>query len=203
MHETSLSLLARIRDDPSQQAWDRIHRLYEPLIRSWLVRYQLQGTDADDVTQEVLIAVSKDIPGFEHNGRTGAFRAWLRGILVNRLREFWRSRSRKVTAGGDSSMQVQIDQLADPKSELSQIWNQEHDQHVLRGLLLVVREEFQATTWKAFEMSTIEGMKAKDVAEKLEISRNAVFVAKSRVLARLRTEAEGIVDAGDNFFASL
>ena len=82
MNETSLSLLQQMRQCPEKEAWERLHRLYEPLIRKWLMRYELQSNDADDVTQEVLLAISKDIEAFDHNGREGAFLAWMKGILV-------------------------------------------------------------------------------------------------------------------------
>ncbi|MEP3477793.1 MAG: sigma-70 family RNA polymerase sigma factor [Fuerstiella sp.] len=195
MNETSLSLLQQMRDSPEQEAWNRLHRLYEPLIRKWLVRYDLQPNDADDVTQEVLLAVSRDIGNFDHNGRTGAFRAWMKMILVNRLRKFWHSRDRRPTAGGGSDMQRRLAELDDPASQATLIWNQEHDQHVLSQVMKIVEARVEPTQWAAFQMTAFDGVKPQAAAEKLGISLNAVLIAKSRVLSRLRQEARGLVES--------
>lgn len=175
-----------------------MHRIYAPLIRKWLIKYELQASDADDVAQDVLLAVSKDIESFDHNGRDGAFRAWMKGILVNRLRNFWRSRDRRPEASGGSDMDRRLSELDDPASQITAIWNREHDQHVLSELLSIVEPQFESTTWAAFRKVTFEGRKPTVVAKELGISLNAVFIAKSRVLSRLRQEAEGLVDDSQN-----
>ncbi|MEO1529045.1 MAG: sigma-70 family RNA polymerase sigma factor, partial [Planctomycetota bacterium] len=199
MNETSLSLLQQMRESPVQEAWDRLHALYEPLIRKWLVRYELQASDADDVAQEVLMAISQGVASFEHNGRQGAFRAWIKGVLVNRLRKFWHSRDRRPVASGGSDMNRRLAELDDPMSQISRIWNEEHDQHVLAQLITSVEPQFQPNTWAAFRMTALQGIKPGQAAEKLGLSLNAVLIAKSRVLGRLRQEADGMVDSTSKF----
>ena len=93
--DTSTSLLDRLCDGPDPTGWGELVHLYTPLIRTWLGRHFLQAADADDLTQQVLTVVVSKLPSFRHNGRTGAFRAWLRGITVNTLRSFRRSRPRQ------------------------------------------------------------------------------------------------------------
>lgn len=200
MNETSLSLLQQISCSPEKESWNRLHTLYEPLIRKWLIRYDLQASDADDMTQEVLLAVSKDITSFEHSGRPGAFRAWMKGILVNRLRKFWHSRDRQPVAHGGSDMNKRLAELDDPASQMTLIWNQEHDQHVLADLMANAETRFERSTWAAFRMTAIEGIKPKVAAEKLGLSLNAVLIAKSRVLSRLRQEASGVVESSSRIF---
>lgn len=195
MNETSLSLLQQVRQSQEEEAWGRLHRIYEPLIRGWLLRYELQASDADDLAQEVLLAVSKDIANFEHNGRTGAFRAWMKGILVNRLRKFWSSRDRRPQASGGSDMVRRLAELDDPSSQITLIWNEEHDQHVLAQLLQILKPRFEPNTWAAFRLTAVEGVKPQETAERLGISLNAVLIAKSRVLSRLRQEASGLVES--------
>ena len=73
MQQTSLSLLARVQQSPQADSWHDLVQLYTPLIRSWLIHYQVQDADADDLTQEVLTTVSQEIARFDHNHRTGAF----------------------------------------------------------------------------------------------------------------------------------
>src|SRR5712671_6910487 len=88
---TSPSLLDQARGRHAD-AWDRLVSLYTPLLDAWLTAAGLQPADREDLTQRVLEILVRQLPDFEHNGRPGAFRAWLRGITVNLLREFWRAR---------------------------------------------------------------------------------------------------------------
>ena len=201
MQETSLSLLARLRQSADTESWNRLVALYAPLLRAWARRYDVQESDADDLVQEVLLAVATDLKSFDHSGQPGAFRSWLRMILVNRLRNFWRARGRRPQARGDSDIERRLGELADPVSQLSQMWNREHDQYVARHLLARVEPHFEAKTWRAFCRVALEGASADAVAKELDISLNAVFIAKSRVLRRLREESAGLVASPSSFFA--
>lgn len=192
---TSLTLLARLQADDGSDAWQRLFDLYQPLLIGWLKKYDVQSTDAEDLAQEVLLAVSKSLPSYKHNGRAGAFRAWLRTILVNRLRNFWRSRDRNPRPLAGSSIEQRLAQLEDPASAMSQLWNQQHDRHVLKRLLEIARGEFSSQTWNIFTRVAIRGEKADLVARETGVSLNAVFIAKSRVLSKLRAESAGLVDS--------
>lgn len=194
MSATSATLLARLRDRADTEAWRRLVDLYTPLLSGWLRRHALQASDADDLVQEVLAAVVRELPHFEHSGQVGAFRHWLRTILVNRLREFWRANRIRPAAAGGSDFAQMLDQLADPDSGLSQLWDQEHDQHIARRLLAMIEPQFAPTTWQAFRRVVLDGAKPDAVAAELGLSVNAVFIAKSRVLQRLRQEARDLLD---------
>lgn len=200
MQETSLSLLDRLRTSPENEGWNRLENLYAPLIRVWLRRYDVQNSDAQDLIQEVLFSVSRDLRSFDHPGKPGAFRGWLKAIMINRLRKFWRSRDRHPQAHGDSDIDARLSQLDDPTSELSHIWNLEHDQYVLRQLLALAEPHFEPTTWKAFCRVALEGETAEAVAREMGISKNAVIVAKCRVLNKLRQEAAGLIDSSAHIF---
>ena len=188
--DTSLSLLDQVRKAPgphAEKAWERLVPIYQFLLQKWLRAAGLQQTDRDDLSQRVLEVLVRRLPAFKHNGRHGAFRAWLRGITVNFLREFWR---KKPTPESSSV----LDQLVDPHSDLSKLWDEQHDRHVLHSLLELVEMEFTDTTWRAFRRLVLDGIPARTVAAELEITVNAVLIAKSRVLARLRQEAGGWLD---------
>jgi len=185
--ETSLSLLEQVREVPgpdAEEAWERLVPIYETLLQKWLRAAGLQQADRDDLSQRVMEVLVCRLPQFEHNGRPGAFRAWLRGITVNFLREFWR---KKPTPESSSV----LDQLVDPHSDLSKLWDQQHDRHVLRSLLDLVQMEFTDSTWRAFRRLVLDGVPTRTVAAELQITVNAVLLAKSRVLGRLRQEAGG------------
>jgi RNA polymerase sigma-70 factor (ECF subfamily) len=194
MNETSLSLLDRIRETSDAESWDRLVALYTPLLKRWLRRYEVQDADADDIVQEVLAALLNELPKFQHNEQAGAFRSWLRKILVNRVRRFWRSRDRQPVATGTSSIDEMLNQLQDEASEVSQIWNRDHDDHVLKRLMRGVQPQFAAQTWQAFYRQVIDRQMADAVAHDLGMSLSSVYMAKSRVLRALRRESEGLVD---------
>jgi RNA polymerase sigma factor (sigma-70 family) len=183
---TSASLLEEARDGRAG-AWEQLVALYTPLVQSWLASAGLQSADRDDLTQRVLVILVRQLPSFEHRGQPGGFRAWLRGVTTNLLREFWRQRP-------SPAADAVLAQLADPSAGLSAIWDAQHDRHVLHGLMQQVQPEFTAPTWQAFRRIAIDGASAQTVAAELGLSANAVLIAKSRVLARLRQAAAGLID---------
>lgn len=194
MQETSLSLLDRIRETSDPQLWERLVGLYAPLLKRWVLWYEVQDSDADDIVQDVLAAVVRDLPEFQHSKRAGAFRSWLRAILVNRVRDFWRSRKYRPIATGTSSIEEKLSQLQDETSEMSRIWDREHDQFVLKRLTKVVQCQFAPKTWQAFQRQVLECQDPQTVADQLGMSMSGVYTAKYRVLSALRRESEGLID---------
>ena len=191
---TSKSLLAKASDRSDQAAWRRLTELYSPLVQKWVRPHVAQRADAEDVVQEVLTTLVRELSGFDHNQRPGAFRAWLRTITVHRLRAYWDRRDARPPAAGGQDQDEALAQLADPTSTLSQAWDDEHDRHVTKTLLQSIRLEFQPATWQAFERQVQHGHTASQVAAELGLSANAVLIAKSRVLKRLREKAAGLVE---------
>jgi RNA polymerase sigma factor (sigma-70 family) len=193
MVDTSQSLLLRAgTGDPG--AWERLDTLYRPLVRGWLARHNVPPQEADDLTQDVLFTVARGIEGFRHAGPAGSFRGWLRTIAVNRAREYWRAgRLRTAAAGGDAFRQA-LEELADPASIASSAWERQHDESVVRRLLDLLAEEFEPQTMRAFRLVTFDGRSGSEAAAELGISAAAVYMAKSRVLNRLRAEAAGLLD---------
>jgi len=187
MAETSLTLLERLQRDPDPASWQRLVDIYGPLIARWLSRSPLQKADHEDLTQEVLKVVVQKLPDFQRR-REGSFRAWLRGVTANCMREFWRSSKYRPVATGDSDFLQKLQELEDPKSQLAQAWNTEHDRHVVRRLLELIAPQFEPTTLQAFRRVVWDGQKSAQVAAELGISVNAVFLAKSKVLRALRQE---------------
>jgi RNA polymerase sigma-70 factor (ECF subfamily) len=184
---TPPSLLHRLREAaPDADAWRQFDALYRPLLAAWLRRYALQPHDADDIVQEILQAVAAELPQFHYDATRGHFRSWLRQVMVNRLREFWRAQKRDR-----AFVQALVDQLEDPASDLSRLWDREHDQHVLQGLLRQLEPDFAPLTWQAFQR-LMAGDEPRAVAAALGLSVNAVFLAKSRILKRLRDAAEDL-----------
>ena len=185
-----MTLLDRLRSRPDQTAWHRLVALYTPLIRDTIARFGVQATDADDLTQEVFVALTSSLATFEHNGRTGAFRKWLRTIVVHRVRTYWDSRKRQPV--GDAGRW--LDELEDPSSDRCRQWDLEHDAFVLRRLLDLLKVEFTASTWEAFSRQVFDRVEPSVVADELGLTINAVRIAKWRVLRKIRQEAGGLID---------
>jgi RNA polymerase sigma-70 factor, ECF subfamily len=191
--DTSVSLLERLAGSPSDEDWRRLLDLYQPLLRAWMGRAGVDATDVDDLTQEVLLVVFREVGGFERR-RTGAFRSWLRTILVHRVRDHFRAANYRPTATGDSDFLRRLDELESPESALSRLWDRAHDEHVAASLLRRVQGDFAPATWQAFVRHILEGEPAPQVAEELGLSLNSVLLAKSRVLKRVRHELAGLVE---------
>lgn len=195
MSETSLSLLDRLRDAPAEEDWRLLVDIYTPLIRKWLGQFaSLPAADADDVTQEVLAVLVQKVGGFLHSQRRGAFRHWLRAIAANCLKDHWRRKRRAPVTPEDTQDLAALEQLADPASALSRLWDEEHDRHILRSLLAEIRPDFAPTTWSAFEQLVLQNQSPQQVAANLGISVNSVFIAKSRILAKLRQIGGGLLE---------
>ena len=193
MNETHPSLLCRAVSGEAA-AWERIVNLYQPMIHAWLRRLSVPPQEAADLAQEVMAVVVKELPGFAHAGHPGSFRGWLRTITVNRARAFLRGgRLREQAVGGDSVFQM-LDQLTDPNSTRTQEWNAEHDAHVVRRSLALVETDFEPTTVRIFHRLVLDEARPADVAAELGMPVAAVYGAKSRVLQRIRREAEGLLN---------
>ncbi len=154
---TSLSLLERLRErDESvnrQTDWRRFFDIYEPLLRSWARRKGMEPADADDLVQSVLTVVVRRLADFQHNGRLGAFRNWLKTITFHCVQEFWRARAGSPAGVGGSDVQMLLAELQDPNSPTSRMWDEEHDRHVMQALLQQLRDTFDAVHGKHLSSS--------------------------------------------------
>jgi RNA polymerase sigma-70 factor, ECF subfamily len=190
---TSLSLLDRLKlARPEASDWTRLQEIYLPLIQRWLGRVPGLWEEAADLAQEVLIVVFREVPRFDRR-REGSFRAWLRQVTVNKIRNYRRQRRRRPATGLDATDGF-LDRLSDPSDDLALEWDREHDRHVVEALMAVVQSGFSSKTWEAFRRFGVEGVPAGLVAAELGLSENAVLLAKSRVLKRLRKEAGDLLE---------
>jgi RNA polymerase sigma-70 factor (ECF subfamily) len=195
VNPTSVSLLDRLKAaGPDDADWLRFQDIYLPLLRQWLGRVPGLGDEASDLAQEVFLVVVRELPRFQRR-REGSFRAWLRQVTVNKVWSQRKRRRRQADAGREPDATDQyFEQLADPRGDLAQEWDRDHDQHVFQELLAIVQPDFSPTVWEAFCRFARQGHPAAQVAEELGLSVNAVLQAKSRILRRLRQEAGNLLD---------
>jgi RNA polymerase sigma-70 factor (ECF subfamily) len=194
MNTTSLGLLERLKHaTPDALEWRRLRDIYSPMIRHWLSRLPNLQHEVDDLTQEVLVVLFRELPSFQRR-RDGSFRAWLRQITVNRMWAFSRARRQQPLARGGPETDQLLAQLADPTSDLARQWDRDHDKHVFEKLLAMVEGDFEPSTWQAFTRFAVEGRPAAQVAGELGVTESAVVQAKFRILKRLREEAGELLD---------
>jgi RNA polymerase sigma-70 factor (ECF subfamily) len=181
---TSRSLLVRVGLAGDRDAWRHLEAVYGSLLRRWLGRNSMPVQDVEDVSQNVFVVVVRRIPEFVHNGRKGAFRTWLRQILGMELRKFHHNclAARKMSYFEPT----ELDQYENPNTELSREWDRVFDAHVLSVASTMVRSEVEASSWRAFELNALENRPTAEVASALGMSENAVRLARSRILRRLR-----------------
>jgi RNA polymerase sigma-70 factor (ECF subfamily) len=149
--------------------------LYSPMIRAWLGRYGLPESDVDDISQTVLSSVVANLHQFRHNGRVGAFRNWLRTITVNSLRQKLRLERKRMDSLGRRELLAGLNELEDPESDLSQVWDRAHDAHLLRTLMTLAEPEFEAKTWQAFRLQVFEEAQPRLVAAQLGMTVNTTL----------------------------
>jgi RNA polymerase sigma-70 factor, ECF subfamily len=180
---TSVTLLERVRDR-DEVAWRRLLFLYGPLIARWCSHWGVRDQDADDIQQEVFLAVAAGVDAFRRDRPGDTFRGWLRGITRNKLLDRYRRRSGPEAQGGTES-HLLLQQVPEP--ELPD--DAETDvQGLYHRALELVRVEFESRTWEAFWRAAVDGHAPADIAADLGVTAAAVRKAKSRVLHRLRQE---------------
>jgi RNA polymerase sigma-70 factor (ECF subfamily) len=190
---TSSSLLSRAKAADAQ-AWERLSRLYGPLVYRWARQAGMQPNDAADIVQEVFETLSRRLEAFRNRNSSDSFRGWLWTITRNKIRDFFRRLKGRDQAAGGTDAKQRLNQLPDrPAALTSEQGSCEASQLRSRALELV-RGDFEPQTWRAFWRVVIDGDAPADVADDLGLSVWAVYKARSRVLQRLREELEGLVD---------
>lgn len=182
--ETQKTLIHRIRDTGDASAWNEFFELYQPLLFNFFLSRGLDHDDAGDVSQTVLQRISKAAPGFQYDPGKGKFRSWLFHIARNELNRFFakNARSRESTtsngelpAGG-----------GEVSPELEAAWIDEYRHRIFTWACRQVKPTVSESAWQAFWKTAIDGESAEAVAESLDLKLGSVYVAKSRVIKRLR-----------------
>jgi RNA polymerase sigma-70 factor (ECF subfamily) len=186
--QTRPSLLVRIRDARDAQAWSQFVDLYAPLVYGFARKQGLQDADAADLSQDVLRSVAGAARGLEYDPTRGSFRGWLFTIVRNKLRNFRAAEVRQERGSGGSDARALLEEQPDRGDVREDRWDQEYEQRLFRWAAEQVRGGFQPASWQAFWQTAVEGKSPQAVGEQLGMSVGAVYIAKSRVLARLREE---------------
>ena len=186
---TRPSLLFRIRDSQDTLAWIEFTGIYGPLIYAFGRKHGLQDADAADLTQEVFRAVARAVGQFQYDADRGGFRRWLFTVTRNELRDALAHGKRHSAGSGDTGVKQLIERQPAPFDEEA-LWEEEYQRRRLDWAAQQVCGMVEESTWQAFWQTAVEGKPAEEVARALKMSVGAVYIAKSRVIARLRKQIE-------------
>jgi RNA polymerase sigma-70 factor (ECF subfamily) len=187
---TRASLLVRIRDPHDEGAWAEFVGIYEPVLYRVARQRGFQDADARELTQEVFIAVASAIDRWQLDPNRGRFRTWLFRIARNLSINLLVSRRRHPQGTGSTDIQALLDQQPGPPAEDSNLFDAEYKRELFGRAASRVRDQFREATWQAFWRTSVEAEEVPVVARALGMSAGAVYIARSRVMARLREEVE-------------
>ncbi len=185
MHTTNVSLLRKLQSRSDTFAWSQFAQLYAPLLHAWIGKLGINEPDRSDIVQEVFMLLLGKMSKFQYD-RQQSFRGWLRTITVNKCRDLLRERRRVI----EPLLMEKLDRASASDSEF--LAEAEYRESLARRALALMRHHFSETTWQACWMHVAEGQSANAVAKKLGVTENAVYLARARVLKRLRVELDGM-----------
>jgi RNA polymerase sigma-70 factor (ECF subfamily) len=186
---TRASLLIQLRDGNNQQAWREFAQLYSPVIYGFARKRGLQDADAADLMQDVMRSVATAIGKLEYDRHAGTFRGWLFTITRNKVYNFLSARRNRPQGSGDSTTNQLLAEQPDSRDE-SDAWELEYQRRLAALAMQRIKHEFQEKTWRAFRLTAVDGVSAAEAAAQTGMSAGAIYVAKSRILARLKEEIE-------------
>lgn len=193
---TRPSLLLRLRDARDQQAWGQFVDLYAPLVYGYLRKQGLQDADAADLTQAVLEKVAGAAGRWQYDPQRGTFRGWLFTIVRNKLRNFLASRHGLCRGTGAAETQRLLEAQPAPPDSSEADWERQWERRLFAWAADSVRGHFQESTWQAFWRTAVEGEQPAAVAASLGLSAAAVYLARSRVMARIKEQIHQVQDEG-------
>jgi RNA polymerase sigma-70 factor (ECF subfamily) len=197
---TRVTLLARIRDGRDSDAWREFVQIYGPVVYRFARNRGLQDADAADLMQDVLRSVARNAHRMEYDPTRGTFRGWLYTVTRNKIYNFLNGQRHRPRGTGDTDAHERLDATParDDGTGPEADWEREYQRRLSGRAMDLVKGEFQPATWQAFWQTAVEGKAAAEVGVGLKMTPGAVYVAKSRVLARLRDEVKKMMDDEDN-----
>jgi RNA polymerase sigma-70 factor (ECF subfamily) len=184
--QTRQSLIVRLQGPRDELAWQEFAAIYEPLVYRLARQRGWQDADARELTQEVLLTVANAIERWQADADRGSFRGWLFRIARNLMVNYWKRNRRHRAAAGGTAI---LERLAcEPASDdANSAWfDDEYRRELFRWAAELIRGEFHETTWDAFWLTCVEGRSIGNIAAQLGISVGAAYVARSRIMARLK-----------------
>lgn len=184
---TRATLLGRLQQDPTNEsAWKEFVENYGPKIYGWCRYWKLQESDAQDITQDVLLRLATTMKSFSYD-RSKSFRGWLKTLTHHAWADFVRRRRQGDVGTGDTQS-VQLLHSIEARDDLLERLEAEFDRELMNEAMLRIRVRVAAQTWEAFRLTAVEGLSGAEAAKELGMPVAHVYVAKSRVTQMLQKE---------------
>lgn len=182
---TRASLILRLQDAEDMAAWDEFAAIYAPVVFNVAASRGFQAADADNLVQEVLMAVAASVSNWLQRDDRGSFRAWLLRIARNAAVDMITQKTTRSFGCDGSEAQVHLASVPAP-SDLSSVLDMEYERTVFRWATQRVQESVAENTWQAFWLTTIEGLSIETAAKQLNTRPGNIYFARSRVMARIK-----------------
>jgi RNA polymerase sigma-70 factor (ECF subfamily) len=190
---TSPSLLVRLRDGQDHAAWTCFAEVYGPAVYGFARKQGLQDADAADLMQEVLRVVAGAIGRLDYDPGKGTFRGWLFTVVRNQLLRFRARQDRAGRGTGRTSVHERLREAPSPEEDLARAWELEYERGRFTWAAEQVRGQVKPGTWQAFWLTAVEGRSGEEAAAALRMTVASVYLAKSRVMARLKEQIRQVL----------
>ena len=187
--DTRSTLLARVQSPDNREAWEQFVLTYRPVIYRMARKRGMQDADAQDLAQAVLMRVAGAIDKWEKTDPTTRFRHWLRRVAKNAIITAL-TRSPKDAAVGGTNVQDLLGEQPEVSTDVEQELALEYLREQYHRAAAIVQTDVTVETWRAFELSVIDGIPCDQVAELIGKSTGTVYAARSRVMRRLRDQVQ-------------
>jgi RNA polymerase sigma factor (sigma-70 family) len=187
---TRATLILRLQDMEDQDSWAEFSEIYMPLIFGFCLKRGLQRTDAADVAQDVMRSISLALKKAQYDPKRGKFRAWLFTSVRNAISTHFRKQARVPLTAAETTLLEHVN--ATPSDAEQENWERDYQSQLLSWAIEKIRPEFGDRVWRAFEGTTIEDLPAKQVSAEIDMTTNAVWVARHRVVKRLKEKVQSV-----------
>jgi RNA polymerase sigma-70 factor (ECF subfamily) len=189
LEATRLSLLTRLKDHADQDGWQRFFDTYGGVIRALAIQAGLSDADADEVLQDTLVSVSKEMPQFRYDPNRGSFKGWLFLIARRRIADHFRRQYRHNRLEQESLQEAAVEKLSDPKNDsLSQFWDEEWRIHHIQQAMDRVKRKVSPAQWQMFDLAAIQGWPTDKICTLLKVNRAQIYMARMRVGRLMKAE---------------
>ena len=185
--DTPASLLLRVRDHSDETAWEEFVQIYSPIVYEFIRRRSIQASDAADITQEVLLRLARCIKDFQYDSTRGLFRDFVARIVINEIRRQIHKDGRRPHSSDLLDHQVE-------ETQTHSEWNEHFQQAIFQTAMQRCQPHYSDQTWELFQRSWVSDEPIESVIKNTGCSREQVYVARSRVLKRLRQEVSVLAD---------